>query len=227
MAPNQSVARVMFVHHSVGRYMIRHGDMRNLLIAADVALWDTDYNKLGIHDERNAHVSGPAVPDDNTDPDGLLRIFTRGSDSDKQFIDWLKAFDIVAMKSCYPASNIESDAELTARKELYRRLSEVVSEVLPTTVLLTPPPLAPLRTTAANAARACELADWVTEDLKLPANVTVFNLHGLLAHVDGKGNGTLARPYRRLLPVDSHPNVAGARIAGQRLAAHLLQILHQ
>lgn len=226
MAANQPATRVIFVHHSVGRYMIQHGDMRRLLLESNVALWDIDYNKLGVREERGMPVAAPEVPDDNTDPDGFLRIFTRGSENDARFIAWLQGFDVVALKSCYPASDIASYADLAARQKLYSSLSEAVSESLRRTVLLTPPPLAPWRTTAAKAARACELANWLANDLKLPANVTVFDLHGLLAHIDGKGDGTLARPYRRLLPVDSHPNTTGAHIAGRRLAEHLQQVAH-
>jgi len=222
MRSKHPAARAVFVHHSVGRYMIQHGDMRKALRAIDVGLWDTDYNKFGAHNELGVQVPAPEVPDDNTDPDGLLRIFTQGSENDKRFIAWLQDFDVVALKSCYPASNIASDADLVARKELYRALSQAVSRALPAAVLLTPPPLAPLRTNAANAARACDLASSLTNQLKLPLNVTVFDLHGLLARIDAGGDGTLARPYRRWLPVDSHPNSVGARVAGSKLAEHLL-----
>jgi hypothetical protein len=224
MESNASVdARVIFVHHSVGRYMIQHGDMRRFLMAKNVAFWDCDYNKIGAHDQTGRRVEVPEVPDDNTDPDGFLRIFTRGSDGDARFIEWLQGFDVVALKSCYPASNISSDEELESRKELYRSLSHSVSECLPSTVLVTPPPLVPMRTSSSNAARSCRLAKWLTTDLALPSNVTIFDLHGLLAHPNNRGDGSLARPYRRLLPVDSHPNTVGARAAGRALAEYLVQ----
>jgi hypothetical protein len=215
--------RVVFVHHSVGRYMIKHGRMRDVLAPQGIALWDCDYNKIGSRNAAGARADAPPVPDDNTDPDGLLRIFTRGSDADRRLTGWLQTFKVVVLKSCYPASNIATDEELAARKELYDELVGAVCERLTHTVITTPPPLVPARTTAANAARACDLARWLLE-LTLPNNVTAFDLHGLLAHPGAGGDGTLARRYRRLLPFDSHPNAAGAQTAGKRLAEHVMQV---
>jgi hypothetical protein len=218
--------RVVFVHHSVGRYMLAHGHVRDILSGKGIGLWDTDYNKLGARDNTGSATAAPPVPDDNTDPDGLLNIFARHSESDEQFVRWLAGFDLVALKSCYPASNLASEEEFHARQRLYDELAALAAGTLAKVVLVTPPPLAPLRTSHENAARAARLAQWMATDMNLPDNVTVFDLHSVLASPDGlAGDGTLAVRYRRLIPFDSHPNTAGARSAGKHLADHIEQVL--
>src|SRR3954467_14147041 len=92
--------RCIFVHHSVGRYMLKYGSVRNTLDADNIRLWDCDYNKIGTHDGNGHEVEAPAAPDDNTDPGGRQRIFSRGSAQDREFIEWLATFDAVALKSC-------------------------------------------------------------------------------------------------------------------------------
>jgi hypothetical protein len=224
--PAPSSRRVVFVHHSVGRYMLAHGHVRGTLSAKGIGLWDTDYNKFGARDDGGNTIVAPPVPDDNTDPDGLLNIFARHSGADEQFIRWLAGFDLVALKSCYPASNIESDDELLARQKLYDQLVALAAGQLSKVVLLSPPPLAPLRTSHQNAARATRLAHWMATEMSLPGNITVFDLHSLLAYPGGQsGDGTLAGQYRRLVPFDSHPNTSGARAAGERLADHIHHVL--
>ena len=130
MNPNPTIAgkRVVFVRRSVGRYMLAHGHVRDLLSTRDISLWDVDYNKFGARDGHAKTASAPPVPNDDTDPDGLLNIFARRSHADERFVQWLADFDLVALKSCYPASNIQTDSELKARQQLYEQLAALVSE---------------------------------------------------------------------------------------------------
>ena len=214
------MTRTLFIHHSVGRHLVADGELRRLLRedprTASVELWDIDYRKFGtIGPDGEPTDIGIEIPDDNTDPAGLHRLLLDPAlDQVRQRIT---AFDLVAHKSCYPASQISSATDLEARKVLY---SEVISACakFPTTFLLfTPPPLTPLRTSRAAATNAVAFADWLAETNR-PNNVAVFDLHRVLREPSGGRAGTLAAKYRARAPWDSHPNANG-RIASARALA--------
>ena len=218
--------RILFVHHSVGRYIIQQGRLRELLCAfrvdgRSVELWDHDYNKFGLSDgEGNRLGRSFPVPNDNTDPDGLRELF-RAAQSDPQLETALAPYQVVMAKSCYPNNAIKSDAQLASLQETYRDLfSEWQSRGSQSFVLLTSPPLVPLRTTRAQAARAIRIADWLVSTER-PSNCTVFDLFGMLAD----GRGMLKREYRRRLPIDAHPNEAACIVAAEALSEHLATVL--
>ena len=217
--------RILFLHHSVGRYLLRDGTVRMRLAAAsrDVALWDHDYNKVGLigPDGRPTGRAFP-LPGDNTDPDGFVRLFV-GEDAEASAArDEVLGFDVVAMKSCYPNAAIKSDAQLDSIMATYATLIGALGTRGDTQfVLATSPPLTPMRTSPEQARRARTLASWLAgtkAGIDAP-NVAVFDLFDRLADPD---DHRLRPAYRRRLPIDSHPNVAAGEAIGQAFADALL-----
>lgn len=227
--PNPPI-RILFIHHSVGRYLIRDGELRQRLspLRADdrpLALWDHDYNQRGLHDGEGRPLERAfPLPDDDTDPLGLLNLFA-GEEEDarlarRQALD----FEVVMLKSCYPNSAIGSDAELGRVKEVYRRLLTALADHPDNQfLLLTSPPLVPLRTNRGESRRARKLSTWLFRGVDLPPNVAVFDLFDRLAIPERAGARAdrLRKRYRRRLPVDSHPNVR----AGEELAPGLVDAI--
>lgn len=226
--------QILFIHHSVGRYLIRDGGLRDLLAAqtrlpgVTVELWDHDYNKLGLTDGQGHQLETAfPLPGDDTDPSALARLFAGGDAEAAAARGKMLEFDLIAMKSCYPNSAIRSDADMDALKMVYAGLLGSLS-ALPgyRFLLLTSPPLAPLRTKGDDGHRARNVADWLVAEADGIPNVRVFDLFDRLAagradrHAD-----RLARPYRRLLPVDSHPNVRAGREIGPAVVAKMLDML--
>jgi hypothetical protein len=220
---NNPPIRILFVHHSVGRYLMRDGELRRRVsrtqvIGRPVALWDHDYNRRGLSDgEGNRLGRAFPLPDDDTDPLALLNLFLSEDSAARLARRQLLEFEVVTMKSCYPNSAIGSDAELARNRDTYFRLLAALAE-LPRNqfLLLTSPPLAPLRTGRKQSGRARQLASWLAHDVELPDNVAVFDLFDRLATPERAGahGNRLRRQYRRRLPVDSHPNVrAGEEVA--------------
>jgi hypothetical protein len=224
-----NMQRILLLHHSVGRYLLRDGEVRARLAGASssLELWDHDYNKLGLTDGRGDRLGHAfPMPSDDTDPPGLLRLFT-GTDAEatparEQALE----FDIIAMKSCYPNSGIASEAELDSMLDMYRALLAALGAIGDRQfVLLTSPPLTPLRTSAAQGRRARAVADWLAgpaaDDLP---NVWVFDLFNQLAEPSGTSQvNRLRQAYRRRLPFDSHPN----RRAGREVADALVALLQE
>lgn len=217
--------RALFVHHSVGRYIMQHGGLREQLAAGlgpkqtTIELWDHDYNKFGLSDSAGTALGRSfPIPDDNTDPGGLVKLFESRA---APYFDELLSFDLVLAKSCYPNSGIKSSARLDELKRIYQQLFAAVAQCNIEFVLLTSPPLAPLRTNAQEAARARELAEWLAKQTPA-ANIRIFNLFDVLAEADGSRQaGMLRKEYRRFLPFDSHPNVTGSKAAAQALTRFL------
>lgn len=219
--------KVLFIHHSVGRYVISAGGLRGRLrqLRPDVELWDHDYNDRGMSDGHGRLVPERLlpVPDDNTDVDGVLtmvRLIASGSD----FGDRLNDFDMLIFKSCFPNNRLPDEAAGARARELYLEIASLVPMIKVPVVLLTTPPLVREKTSAASALRARELADWMKSDLDLGEGF-VLDVFGLLAGDHGLLRNTLAFRYRKPWPLDSHPNGAGSRsVAGviaQSLSQHI------
>jgi hypothetical protein len=218
--------KALFIHHSVGRQLIIDGRLRDRLRrdgrTAALQLWDVDYTRLGTRgpDGEPADI-GVKIPDDNTDPDGLLNLLSV-SDHEPTRAK-ITAFDLVIHKSCYPASNLRSDLELAERKDLYREVLDVCSRLPCTFLLLTPPPLTALRTRPSAARRASDFADWLTA-VDRPDSVHILDLHGLLRAGAGGYPGSLARGFRGRAPWDSHPNLRGRNAGAAALAEAIARI---
>jgi hypothetical protein len=222
--------RILFLHHSVGRQLLRDGRIRDRLAGAapsgsSFVLHDHDYNKVGLH-EADGGPSGPAfpIPHDDTDPPALARLFDGHDGEVMAAREQILEYDVIAMKSCFPNSAIHSDADAARRRETYCALLSSLAAIPRQFLLVTSPPLVRLRTTEAQAARARGIATWLASGASAADNVSVFDLFDRLAAPSGPDVDRLRREYRRRLPVDSHPNARageeiGAAFAGALTAA--------
>jgi hypothetical protein len=207
--------RVIFLHHSVGANLIEQGDVRQGLTDLGYEFSDHGYNEDGLvladgtRTGRSFDVSG-----DNTDPDGLAAIFAQPlHDPPDNTFSNLMQYDVIAFKSCFPTSHIESDAQLAEYKSYYLsirgRIDQYPNKVF---IVITPPPEIPFDTDPEVAARARAFADWLTSDEYLSGhpNVFTFDLFDLLA--DPTTN-TL-RPGYQTDEHDAHPNELANRAVG-------------
>lgn len=203
---------VIFLHHSTGRNMIEQGGVRTIFTEAGFAFWDHHYNVTGLRDP-NGQLTGYSyrVPDDNTDPDGLVRIFSqRAYELPLNALSGLMQHEVIVFKSCFPASNIESDEELQQRKDWYLGIRDVM-DARPDKVfvVMSQPPLHPAATTPEAAARARVFADWLTSDEYRVghANVFAFDFFDQLAEDDPSNpEVNMLRAEYRPEGEDSHPN---------------------
>ena len=209
--PQGNFTDVVFLHHSVGRNLIEQGGIRNGFAAAGFSFWDHDYNWEGLRypDGRRAGYSY-VIPDEDTDPDGLARIFAqRAYGLPLNALSGLLQHEVIAFKSCYPASGILSDEQLATYKSHYLSIRDVMDQHRDKIfIVMTPPPLNPVETSLEAAARARAFADWVKSDeyLRGHPNVFAFDLFDALAESDPAlpDANMLREPYR--LGADSHPN---------------------
>ena len=217
--------RVLFVHHSVGRGILTHGQVRRWLQQlGDLAapeLFDHDYNRRGL--------TGPAgnrlgrafpIPDDNTDPPGLRTLFETAR-NDASLRAELQSYGLVVVKSCFPNSRVESDEALDTLKDTYRAMIAVAGELEIPLAMATTPPVRIGRIEPDAAARAAEVAGWLTAREGL---VAVFDLFGMLADVDPGSDtyGMLRKANTNPFLVDSHPTRAASQAIGRPFAEFLL-----
>ncbi|MFZ0161481.1 MAG: hypothetical protein WAL50_20820 [Kineosporiaceae bacterium] len=224
--------RALFVHHSVGGQLLRQGRLRERLAGLATAggpvveLWDHDYNQIGLSDGTGTRLGRAfPVPDDDTDPPGLLRL-VQGDGGGAPYLAELTGVDVLLLKSCFPNNRLRTDQDVTALRQTYQALFDTLGR-WPSTraVLLTSPPLHPRHTSGAEAARARELAAWLLQTPR-PDNVGVFDLFGVLAAPDGSQAGMLRRNYRRRFRLpDSHPNDRGAQDAAVALTDYLAAMM--
>ncbi len=238
LAPSPRAAEptvpVLFVHHSVGRYLLEQGDVRAELdlrgreAGVVVRLWDHDYNAIGLIDPDGQPTGrNYGIPEDNTDPDGWAAVWTRASACRDSL---LSRYRIVAFKSCFTAAAIGSDAELAADKDDYRAMAQEFDQHPDRTfVVITPPPRHRLATDADDAARARALADWLgsADFLAGHPNVVVFDLFDRLAAPDDGSPGANMLRYafeRDHDDGDSHPNTLANQTVGPEFAGFLVDL---
>jgi len=214
---------VVFLHHSVGKNLIEQGGMRETLSTAGIDFWDQGYSVEGLRrpDGAWAGYSYP-IPNDNTDPDGLVGIF------EQPVYAWpINAFsallqhEVIVFKSCYPVSHISTDQQLETYKAYYLRIRAVMDRHQDKLfIVVSPPPLNPSETDLAAAARARAFAEWLTapQFSEGRPNIVAFDLFGHLAENDpgAEDYGMLRATYR--LGGDSHPNQSANQAVGPLLA---------
>ncbi len=234
--------RIVFLHHSTGRRLIRQGrireilDLRNEESRQNHEFWDHDYNRIGLTDAKGRRVGiSYRIPNDNTDPDGLEVLFCQDPDDPTTALGHLLQFDVVAFKSCFPVSAIKSDAQFVRYQEHYLAIRSVL-DLHPRIlfVVMTPPPLIPLHlpvvapawTNKDDAKRARRFARWLssTEFVGAKKNVVVFDFFDRLALQDGDSPDAnmLRKEYRGLLGLDSHPNKRANKAIGPVFVDFLL-----
>lgn len=225
---NRAGIGVIFLHHSVGRYLIRQGEVRERLTSAGLEFWDHDYNYEGITrpDGTRANYSY-GIPGDNTDPDGLVELFSqRVYDWPLNALSGLMQHQVIVFKSCYSGSNITSDEQLEQFKAWYLEMRDVMDRHPDHLfVVVTPPPLNPSATTPEVAARAREFSRWLQSDafLKGHPNVRTIDLFGLLSEEDSASAtaNMLRAEYRK--GDDSHPNEQANKEIGPIFADLILE----
>ena len=219
---------IIFLHHSVGRNLIREGKVRERLTEAGFQFWDHDYNYEGLTrpDGTRAGYSY-SIPGDNTNPDGLARLFAQPVYPwPVNALSGLMQHEVIIFKSCFPVSDITSDEQLAQYKEWYLGMREVMDRYPDHIfIALTPPPLNPAATTPEAAARARAFADWLRSDDFLAGhpNVFTFDLFGLLAEDDPTAPdfNMLRAAYRE--GTDSHPNTLASEAVGPLFANFIVE----
>ena len=215
----------LFIHHSVGRQIIREGGLRQKLaaIVPGLELWDHDYNKPGLSDGSGSPVgTSLPIPGDNTDPDGLLTIL-RGIAAGKPWAAGAGVFDLLMLKSCFPNSGIRSDADAAALKEIYQEMREIALGLPQAVILLSSPPLALESTRPGQAARAADVATWLGSAWTGP-RLAYVNIFDTLTYRSGPARGTLRFGYRTRRPRDSHLGAAGAEAAASAIVPAVLAV---
>lgn len=189
--------KVFFIHHSTGKIYV-DGGMRDKLEAAGYQLtapwWD-----------------GGTEPEDFP---------TELASSDSW--DIIGKNDILVFKSCYPASNINSKAELNDRKDYYRELYDVYRahpDVL--FVPMSTPPLPKAMTTVKQAKRAKKFDKWLKNRYVTDYegdNLRPFRLHRQLT---GTKNHYYLRKKYVDDPNDGHPKANSGIRVGNKLVKRL------
>jgi hypothetical protein len=196
--------RFLFIHHSTGSGFLYDGGMWGMLEAAGFEVHDATY--------------GDGWFGDNTDPHHFPTTFTTYYD---EMITWDlgpgEFFDIVAFKSCFPASHIDSDQMLEDYYGYYETVKSV-TEAHPETLFIafSTPPLVPFDTDPDCAARARVFANWLQSPYdEGEFNMRSYDLFDVLAGDDpGGGDYNRLRYEYQADPYDSHPNsVANAVVA--------------
>jgi hypothetical protein len=202
---------IIFLHHSVGHNLIAQGDVRQLFKQAGYDFWDHDYNYLGVTSPDGMPVGySYNIPGDNTEPDGLLKLFQQKPyDLPVNAFSNLLQHEVIVFKSCYPASDISSDEELEFHKQWYLSMRDVMDRYPDKKfVVLTQPPLHPAETNSEDAARARAIADWLSSEEFQAGhpNISTFDFFNLLAesNPDAPDANMLKAVYRQ--GYDSHPN---------------------
>ncbi len=219
----QQSKRIIFMHHSTGQGLVTVGKLRERLTALGYEFWSHGYNAGGLTDGSGTPLGlNWNVPDDNTDPDGWAAIFQQPitSPAENTFSHMLE-FDVIMFKSCFPVSNIQSDAQLDDYRAFYLIIRDIADRHPDKLFIpLTQPPLIPGATTPEAAARARRWATYMTsnEYLLSHPNIVVFDLFSHLADE----NGFLRAAYR-IDEQDSHPNALANRVVGADLAEFIDQ----
>jgi len=212
-------SHVMLLHHSTGANLIEQGGVRQRLTELGYEFYDHGYNDDGLVLSDGTWTGRNFdVPGDNTDPDGYAEIFAQPlHDPPDNTFSHLMEYDVIAFKSCFPVSNIESDAQLAEYRSYYLsirdRMDQYPNNIF---IVVTQPPEIPNDTDSETAARARAFSDWLASEEYLNGheNVFTFNFFDLLA--DPSDNMLLAE--YRTDEWDAHPNELANRTIGPLFA---------
>jgi MYXO-CTERM domain-containing protein len=204
----------MFLHHSCGQNLIEQGNVREGFAALGYEFYDHGYNDEGLRSADGSYTGTDFdVPGDNTDPDGFAAIFAQPlHDPPDNTFSHLMQYDVIAVKSCYPTSNIWGDEHLAELQSYYLSIRDRIDQHPDRIfILVTQPPQVPGESNPDEARRARALADWLTSDAYQGGhpNLFVFDFFDLLAGDDG----FLRREYR-YDDYDAHPNERANRDIG-------------
>jgi hypothetical protein len=225
--------KLFFLHHSTGQNLINQGGVRewledyNAQNGSNFAFWDHDYNYIGLRRADGSYVGWIYnIPNDNTDPIGLYTLWTTANAARDSI---LQNHEVIAFKSCYPASAITTTQMLQQYQTWYLAIRDVFDQHPERTfVVMSPPPLHRLATDLTQADNARAFANWLksAEFLQGHTNIVCFDLFDALAAPD-----TPDEPTRNMLRYeyeishitnDSHPNTVANVSVGPLFAAALV-----
>jgi len=217
---------IIFLHHSTGHNLIAEGGVRQQFQEAGYDFWDHDYNEYGLK-RPNGSPTGYSyrIPDDNTNPDGLARIFTQRTYSlPLNALSGLLQHEVIVFKSCFSVSHIVDDEQLEEYKSYYLTIRETMdAHPEKIFIVMTPPPLNPSATDSNAAGRARVFANWLKSDEYLGAhpNVFTFDFFDHLAESDSDrpDYNMLRDSYRE--GSDSHPN----QMANERIGSLFVEFI--
>jgi hypothetical protein len=220
---------IIFLHHSTGQNLIEQGGVRDLFSQAGYDFWDQGYNQQGLRAPDGSYVGyAYSLPYDNTDPDGLARVFSQAVyDLPLNAFSGLLQHEVIIFKSCFaPTSKITSDQQLAQYQDWYLQIRDSIDQHPEKIfILVTQPPLNPAETNPQESARARNLADWLTSEEYLAGhqNLFAFNLFDYLAEDDPSSSdyNMLRKEYR--WGADSHPN----RKANEAIGPLLVDFVNQ
>ena len=217
--------RVIFLHHSCGHNLIEEGSVRQGLTSLGHEFYDHGYNGDGLRLADGTWTGANFdIPGDNTDPDGLAELFSQPLNTPPtNAFSRLMEYDVIAIKSCFPVSNIWDGARLEELKSNYRTIRDRMAQYPDKTfIIVTQPPQVPGSTDASEAARARELANWLKSDdfLAGHTNIFVFDFFDLLA-----GSDNMLKSEYRFDNYDAHPNALANRSIGPLFVAYIDDVI--
>ena len=228
-------SNLFFLHHSSGQGFIDRGVMRALITffnsqrGTRFVFWDHGQNSQGLTNASGQRTgTNYAIPDDNTDPIGLYRLWTG---TEARYVTCrnqiLSNHQVIAFKSCFPASNIPNAATLQQYKTWYLAI-RAFCDSRPDNlfIVMSTPPLHRLATNATAAANARAFEVWLSSSEYLAGhpNVRCFNVFDILAQANNGSAGANMLKYdyeRSHTSSDSHPNTAGNQAVGPAFADFL------
>ena len=225
-----SYTNVIFLHHSTGGALIDQGNVRPILTELGYQFWDHGYNHEGlVRPDATPTRASYRIPGDlglgNTDVDGLAALFAQPvADPPSNAFSRLLRHEVIAFKSCFPNSAVNSDEMQQQFQTWYLQMRDVMDQHPDRVfVVVTSPPLHPLATNADDARRARAVADWLKSDAYLAGhpNVFVFDFFDLLADPSAH---TLRADYQ-ISPdeSDSHPN----RLANETIGPIFVEFIDE
>ena len=220
---------LLFIHRSVGQNLIDDAGIYKLVEAAGMPFILNDYNQNVDQLREGGGVpqhAGWSFPGGDTTPADYALLFSQKHlTANGPMLDIILAYDIIAIKSCFPNTRITSDEMLAAHQQSYERIINFFQDKpRKKLVILTSPPLIPILTLPPFARRARKLANWLAGTDFSP-NIFVFDLFNRLAVPEGKLQAnTLRRGYRRHFPFDSHPSAKAAVDIAPELIAFFTRV---
>ncbi len=219
--------RIIFLHHSCGHNLIEQGSVREGLSALGYEFYDHGYNGEGLRLADGSYAGYSFnVPGDNTDPDGLATIFAQPlNDPPNNTFSHLMEYDVILFKSCFPTSNIESDAKLAGYKSHYRqimnRMAKYPDKIF---IIVTQPPEVPRNSDADASSRARSFVNWLKSDEYLAGhdNVFVFDFFDKLS-----GGDNFLRPGYRTDEYDAHPNMRANETIGPLFVSFIDRVIRE
>jgi len=227
---------LFFLHHSTGQGLIE-GGMRATIAAYNSAhathfqFWDHGYNGDGLHNAAGDYTGlSYDIPGDNTDPVGLHYLWTSGNADAVTCRNLILGHhEVIAFKSCFPASAIPDPATLQQYKTWYLQIRNFL-DTRPDRlfVVMSTPPLHRLATNTTEANNARAFANWLKSPTYLSGhpNIVCFDLFDHLAKADDGSAAANRLQYAyegSHSSNDSHPNATANGIVGPQFATFLCE----